>query len=173
MTWLVEDPWPVIWGAAAIVGLLAVALYNTGRMALMGAMAGVLAVALALVGLEWLVVTEREEVAQTLYNAAEALEANDLDALVALVAPEAAEMRAGVAAVVPRYDVLEARVNRDLKVTFTGGTAQAVFTGRIRVNRAGGEQMVYDQYLGKVTVKLRREGDRWLMTGYELDRPVP
>jgi len=77
MTFLLEDPWPVILFVVLIETGLAVALWRTGRGVLLLAMLAVLLLGGGLVALEWVVVTERERVEQAVYDGAATLETND------------------------------------------------------------------------------------------------
>jgi hypothetical protein len=172
MTWFVEDPWPVLLATLAILALLGVALFRTGQARIIGAM-----VAVALLGgagllIEWLVVTEREEVEAALFGAAEALKRNDLDAVLSHIAPEAAGMRASVTAILPGIEVSEVKL-ANLKITLNRLTnppsARAEFVGRVTVkSRQPGLAFPYDNFVRPFVVRLRRENDRWVMTEYEM-----
>ena len=72
MTWLVEDPTPTLVAAALIEAVLVLALVKTGRGVLLWAVGGVALLAVALLALEWLVVTDKEKVEETLSGAARA-----------------------------------------------------------------------------------------------------
>ena len=169
MSWLFEDPTLVLAAGVMIEALLAVALVRTGRVALAGMMAGVLLLVLLLVLVEWWVVTDVEQVEATLDGAAAALEANDVEALLNTIDPDAAEMRSQVGSILGRVVIREVRI-RDLKITLRqsrGSTsAEADFLGIVSLEEAVGG-MPYENYIRRLTVYLRRRDGRWLMIGYE------
>jgi hypothetical protein len=176
MSWLVETPWPAIWLGAIIVGLLAVALINTGRRSLVTAMAAVAGVVAVLVLIEWLVVTDRELVDATLENAARALERNDMSVL-ELIAPDAAEIRGRAELYLPQIQVSNANIGGDLQVTInrhtSPTTARATFTARISgKSRSPGQALPYDNYVRRVAIKLRKSNGKWLLTDFD-DRGGP
>jgi hypothetical protein len=173
MAWLVEDPWPVVVGTLAVLGVLAVVLYRTGRGIFIAAMIAVALLGCGLLLVERLVVTERERVEAALEGAAAALERNDLEGVLSHIAPEAGAMRASVAAVLPGVEVTDANIGGDLKVTFNNLTnppsARADFTGRVTLkSRSPSLAFPFDNFVRPFTVRLRREGDRWVMTEYQM-----
>jgi hypothetical protein len=153
-----------------IEGLLVVALINTGRGALVWAMAGVLVLIGLGVLVERLVVTDHEQIADVLDGVAAALEANDVEGVLSYIDPKATGMRASVRMALSGAHITDAQVY-DLEVGVNRHThpptARAEFVGRVkgryRGEGGGGEGMI----LRKFTVDFRREGDRWLMTAYE------
>jgi hypothetical protein len=176
MDWLVEDPWPIVWFAAAGVGLLAVAFYHTRSKVVLAAIGLVLVGALGGLAVEWLVVTEREEVEDTLYGAAAALEANDPPQVLQFIASDATEMRAAVQRTLPQFEIGEAKIG-DLKINFNRmmepPTATAQFIGRITAKtRSEAERLPRENFIRPFEITLRREGDRWLLSDYKMDVSV-
>lgn len=171
MSWLFEDPTLLIASGALIEALLAVALVKSGRAVLLLVMVGVLALILGGVLVERLVVTEREQIEATLDGVSHELEANDVEGVLSWIDPQAQALRAEVRDKVPQARITEVRLF-DLRINVnhyvTPPTAAAEFTGRIRGAYRGqapasGEGMV----LRRLTVDFRRQGDRWLITGYQ------
>lgn len=176
MNWLFEDPWPVIWIAGAILALLSVGYHHSRNRGVLAAIFGVLVLAGTCFLIEQIVVTEREAVEQTLRDGATAVKRNDLEAVLAMIAPESTAMQQSVRTVLPQFEVTDAGIGGDLKVdihrTGAEATATADFTGRISINsRASGEQLPHETYFRHFTVELRQEGGRWLMTDYKASDP--
>lgn len=170
---LFESPWPAIWFGVLAEALLGVAFFNTRRVALIWAMAGVLVVTGLLLVTEWAVVTDVESVEYTLEAVARALESNDIEQVLAHVAPEAGPLRAAIRTYVPSIEISDANVGGDLKVTvnhFTQpATARAEFTGRISGKaRNPSRGIPYDNFFQRFAIKFRQEGDHWLLADYEL-----
>lgn len=171
MSWLFEDPTLLIAAGVLLEVLLAVALVKSGRAMLMLVMAGVLALMLGGVFIERMVVTEREQIEATLEGVSQALEANDVEGVLAWIDADALALRSEVRLTVPPAHISEVRLF-DLQINVnhyvTPPTAQADFTGRIRgtyrgQGRASGDGMV----LRRLTVDFRPQGDRWVITGYQ------
>lgn len=166
---LVEDPTWILVCGIAIEAILAVVLVRTGRGAVVFLMIAAFALVLAGIGIERAIVTPREEVEETLDGLAAALLAGDVNGVVAFIAPDASSLRAEAAAQLPQVKVNEARI-RDLKVSLNvhanPPTAVADFRGILKVKDSR-EQFPYENYLGRFKVDLRRDGDAWLITGYE------
>lgn len=172
MAWLFEDPTLILLAGGLVQALLIVALVRTGRGAIMWAIAGVAVLMGILLVIEYVVVTEREEVIDTLHAAAAALESNDLDAVIALIAPEAADLRREAESRLPGIVIRSVKLRRlDVAIRSSGDRATAEASMLLRVegrDRQG--QAPYENFLRPVTITLRREADRWLITGY---REVP
>src|SRR4051812_44542548 len=113
----VEDPTWILAAGIAIEAILAVILARTGRVAVIALMVGAFVLMLAGLGIERAIVTEREEVEQTLDEIADALLAGDVAGVVRFLAPEASNLRAEAASQLPQVKVNEAKI-RDLKVSF-------------------------------------------------------
>jgi len=169
MSWLLEDPTPTLVAAVLAEAVLTVALVKTGRGALLWAIAGVALLAALLLALEWLVVTDRERVEQTLSGAARALEANDPQALMAFIDP-VSPMRSRVSREMSAVKVQRATFSR-LDVTVnrltSPPTATADFMGYVNAKDRRGE-VPYENFSHRIVVQMREDGDRWLMTGYEI-----
>ncbi len=169
MNWLVEDPTPTLVGILLVEAVLTLALVKTGRGILFAAIAGVALLGAGLLALEWIVVTDKESVEDTLTAAAHALEANDPQAVIRFIDP-ASPMRSRVAQEMSRVTINKASFSR-LDVTFnrrvTPPTAEADFMGFINGRDRRGE-LPYENFAGRFVVHLRREGDAWLMTDYEM-----
>ena len=173
MSTLVENPLPIIFIGVIVEAILAVILVQTGRAVILVAMGVVLLIVLAGVGLEWLVVTERERVEATLDAAAAAVEANDLNRVLKHVSASAGKTRRRAAWALDRIEVLDIKL-RNLDITVnrltSPPTAKARFDGTIEFDDRKG-QFPYRHYHAPFTVELRLENDRWMITGHSEDHP--
>ncbi|MEX2138521.1 MAG: hypothetical protein WD894_04630 [Pirellulales bacterium] len=168
MSWLTEDSTMALI-TAAIVGIcLFVAFLKTGRGLYLVWLGAVALVAAVLVLVERYVVTDRELIEDTVYGAAAALEANDVDATLEYLSTTAEPLRSEVRRRMPLLKIEEARV-ADLRIEFSPlelpPKAIATFLGVLKFQASG---VPYDRFLRRVTVKLIKHGDRWLVESYEL-----
>lgn len=170
MNWLFEDPTTLIVAGVLIEALLAVAFVNTRQIKVAIVMAGVLALVVAGLAVEQLVVTDYEKIEAALDGTARSLRANDIPGVLAHIDPQAAGMRQSAESHLHRARITDAKV-KDLKVQFhrltSPPTAEAEFIGNIK----GSFQMGIDTGEGTVIRRFRiqfvRRGERWLMTAYE------
>jgi hypothetical protein len=171
MQWLLESPWPALGIGAVVIALLVVTWQNTRRRGLLTAMGAVLACVLLLLLIEWAVVTDQEAVEQTLEEMATALESNDPNQVLSHLAPDATQMRSAASHYLPSVTISDANVGNDLKVTVnrltTPITARAEFTGRLTFEKQPRNEMPYNNFVRKFSIRLRKEGDRWLLLDYE------
>lgn len=169
MTWLVENPTPILIAGVLVLAGLALALLMTGRGKLIWAMVATAIVTVALLLVELFVVTDKERVETTLASASAALEKNDVAAVAALIAPESGDMRSRVESEMGRFQIEVAKFHR-LEVNFNYYTnppsAQASILATIEVKDRRGE-FPYNNLVHPFTITLRKDGDRWLMTGYD------
>lgn len=169
MSWLVEDPTPTLVAIVLVEALLVLALVKTGRGILLAAIVGVALLGAGLLALEWLVVTDKESVEETLAAAAHALEANDPEAVIRFI-DQASPMRSRVKQEMSQVTISKASFSR-LDVKFnrlvSPPTAEADFMGYINGRDRRGE-LPYENFAGRFIVRLRREGEGWVMTDYEL-----
>src|SRR5262245_66549345 len=96
MTWLTEDPTPILIAGGIALIVLLVALLKTGRGVVLMAMVGVaLLMGLALL-IDKLVVTDRESAADVIYQAAAAAEENKPEVVLSFISPSAPADRKSV-----------------------------------------------------------------------------
>ncbi len=169
MTVLLETPWPAILTGIVVEAILGVVLVRTGRGVVLVAMGAVLVVVLALVGLEWLVVTERERVEQAIEAGRLALEANDPDAC---LAPQAQATENLVRWAMRRVELERVRISR-LEIgpinEFTSPpSVKAQLTVKVDFRDREGI-FPYRHYATEIELTLRRYGDRWLVTDHQWD----
>jgi ketosteroid isomerase-like protein len=170
MTWFFEGPWPILVTGIVLEAIVIVALVRTGRAALVWAVVGVGLVTGGLLVVERLVVTDNERIRETLDGVAAAAAANDLDGVLAYIGPDAKEVRKLATDSLRRIKVREAKVGNDLSIVIThqGGapSALATFTGRIRAE-VHVEALGHDTYVGRFTVGLVKQGDKWLVVDFQ------
>jgi hypothetical protein len=122
-----------------------------------------------MVMLERVVVTDTEQVEDTLHGIAEDLEANNIPLVLASFSPNCPGIRQAES-VLRRVKIETAVVGRDLEVRInkltSPPTATAYFTGRIQARDTGGS-IPYENYIRKFKVRLELRGDRWLVADYE------
>lgn len=168
MTWLFEDSTFVLVAAAIFAFGFFVAFLKTGRGLYLLWLGAVALVSLALVLVERYVVTDRERIEETLFGAAEALEADDIEAVLDYLSPTAEPLRSEVRSRMRSLKIEEATV-ADLRIEFSPlelpPRALARFLGVLKFEPS---EVPYDRLLRRVTVKLVKQGDRWLVESYEL-----
>ncbi|MGA2034405.1 MAG: hypothetical protein ABSG68_19340 [Thermoguttaceae bacterium] len=168
-----ESPWPILVFGILAEAILAVALLRSGRGALLWIMLGAAVVVGIGLLVERLVVTDRKRVAATIDGVAAALEANNVEAVLRYVSNSSPQLREEAQLRLSQVQLVHVQV-RNLEVLInrltSPPTAKATFnvfvTGRYRQ----GEFSEFGQQSrpGKLSVELDLEGDRWLITGYEL-----
>jgi len=174
MTWLFETPWPaILFGVMAEI-VLAIALFALQRRGVAIAMGVVAALIVAAVLIERFTVTATEEVENELRGLAAALESNDVPTVLTFVAPDATAVRGAAERHMPCYQINSVNIARDLEITIDDSknppTAAARFTCRVNANDRRG-QIPYQNAMLEFTMKYRKEGDRWLLYEYDVDRP--
>lgn len=173
MMWIVENPLPILLLGIAAEAVLVVVLFQSGRGAILLAMAAVAVVTAALLLVEWLVVTDTERIETVLYRAAAALRDNDVDGVLECLAPAAVDLRRSVAARLAHLEVAEARITSRPNIRLNRLTnppaATGTFFGRVRVS-GGFDGVVAGPFIGRVTVELERRDDQWAIVGYQLTR---
>ncbi len=144
---------------------------RTGRGYLLWVMIGAAAVVAAGLIVEHFVVTDRKSIEQTMDAAVAAVEANNINALLDCISPAAEETRGYARRLLDRVEVEGAYVH-NLRITINHLTSpptavvqfQAIGQGR---DRRG--EIPSGPYNNAVRVDFRREGDRWLVTGCEVE----
>jgi hypothetical protein len=171
MAIFVESPWPILLIGIVIEAVLGFLLLQTGRGKLLVAM--IVVAVLTGVGLvvEHFVITDRKAVAQTLDAAVAAVRKNDLNGALACVTPTATEARNFTSWVFGRVEFQEAHIS-ELKVEVnrltSPPTADAKFLAVGRGKDRKGE-WPYQGFAQRVSLKLRLENGRWLVTGYTIE----
>jgi hypothetical protein len=162
---LLEDPTPIILAGIAIEAVLGMVLVRTGRGLFLILMGGVALLTLAGLAVERCVVTDVEQVENVIEAGRAAVETNQPAAALAVVAPEAREIRdrvrEGFAQLVFRevkVRGLTVKVNRTAQpiTAEVGFTVMATFDGRQG-------NVPYRNFVAAVNTRLRRQGDRWLV----------
>jgi ketosteroid isomerase-like protein len=168
MNFLFENPWRIIFIGIIAEAVLGIVLARTGRGSLLWAMLGVLALTLACLVVERLAVTEKERVEMTLDGITAALEANDLKRVLNYVAADAVYTHNRAAWALGRIEVQSAKIY-NLEITInrltSPLTAKAAFFGYIAYRDKLGESP-YSNYGSRFTADLRKQGDRWVVTGH-------
>lgn len=174
MTALLANPWPVIVGGIIVEILLAIAYFALPKRGILIAMGVVAAAMVGLVVLERVVTTESEEVENALLQLAATLETNDVAAVQELVAPDATLVRNAAQRHMPRYQINEVHIARDLEVKVDSAAnppkAVAKFTCRVNANDRKGE-LPYNNAILEFSINFRKVGDKWLVDEYDVDQP--
>jgi hypothetical protein len=166
-----ESPWPILFVGIALEAILAIALARTGRGVLLWGMLG--AAVLIVIGLvaERLVVTDQKSIRATLDEAAAAVAANNIDRLLKCISPSALAVRQRARLALRRIEVHEIRLsNLDIQIN----RLTALPTARVALRALGRgrdrlDRFPYDSFAEPLTVELRKENGRWLVTGYEAE----
>ena len=169
MVIFLESPWPILLIGIAVEAVLAVMLLRTGQGRMLWAMLGVAAVVLVGLAVERLVVTDREAVENTLDACVAAVKANDINRLLECISPAAPQVRAEARFVLDRFEVQKAALT-DLEITINRLTNPPTAKAKFRAIGAGRDrkgEFPYQGFAEIVTVELRLEGDRWLVSGYQ------
>ncbi len=169
MDFFSENPWKFVIGGALVEIGLVIALVKSGRGFWLAWIGGVAIVAAGLILVERLIVTEREQVEITLYDAAEAVEKNDINAVMKFIAP-AAPRREELRARLPRYHIEKVSIKNDLKITVNDKTSPPSATAEFHVVVTGGDRggNAHDVSLPfYFVVFFERDKDRWLINGYD------
>lgn len=163
MTWVTENPVPVlvVGGAAVVLPLVGLFATRDGRFLFAAAIAAV--VVFALVITEHFIVTEAEEVESAVGRLAAAIEANDLEGVIAGISPAADELRSAARANLPRVHVISVKVSgleTEVAASQTPHVGRARFRATVYFSAPGfGNQPSYDAW--ELTF-LRDEGE-WLL----------
>ncbi len=159
MTWLLESPWPALAGGIFAEVALVATFMSTGRVRMVGWMAVVAALTGGLLLIEWLVVTDREQISADVHAAAAAVEKGDVNGVLSFVSPSAIALQAK-ARLVTALGLREVRVADDMKIYIRGDVdpPQAQVTCTVIVVPGMG-------YQGKVPVNVtaffRKQEGKW------------
>lgn len=172
MSWLLEESMYLV--AVGLAGAAVCGWFwlQSGRRVLLHLAIGLLIGTVLGVVIEQWVVTEREEVTQTLHALAAAVERNDRAAVLSFIHPDAAAIRQRASAEMPIYTFDEVKIKQNLRVEFPEGSprrAQAMFNVVV-VGRGGGLENVrrVPRY---VMVEFVEANGQWLVQNYEHDDP--
>ena len=176
MTWITDNPIPLlILGLIAQV-ILGVILWTTGRGWAMVAMIVLAVTNVALLVAEYVMISPTEEVTARLHEMANTLATNESDQVLECIVPEAAQLRNEIAMQLRRVKINEAVVTSQPIIEFATDansqrpTATAQFFGRVKAKFLR-DSSPYEQMAARYTIFLRQEPDgKWLVTGYEINR---
>ena len=163
-----ENPLPLLFVGVIVEAILISLLYGTHKKVWLLPIVGVLLVLVALVLVERIVVTPREEVECTVDQIADALRANDINAVLARLSDSARESRSRAKWALGRIEINGVKVS-GLEVTVNSlrspPTAKAVFSGVLKFDDRK-KEYPYRAHAAKFEVDFRKEGGRWMVTGH-------
>jgi hypothetical protein len=167
MTLFLENPLPV-WGLGAVALAIAAIIYfaNKSGRSLGGVVAVIVATAVLLY-IERQVITPSEEVEQAVVEIMDAIQANDVPGVLALIDPSATKVRTDAETVMPQMRV-NSTGNSSLRVELdesaSPAKATSFFRGKIDGvhSRTGARAFYFDQ----VEVDWQKNGDKWLVVDY-------
>jgi hypothetical protein len=175
VTIFLESPMPILAIGIVVEAILVGFLVSTRRGVLLAPMAGVLVLVLIGLAVERLVVTEREKVADTLYDAAKAIESNDVKRVESFIAKTGSEVLRRAARYMNLVEFESIKLH-NLKVQInrltSPPTAEARFDGTARYQDRTGT-IPYGYYSATFRVTLVQEPDGWKVKDIEGDPEKP
>lgn len=169
MSLFAENPLAIGLGGAALTALMLILLLQTARAAFLYATIGVVVLTAALLLNERRVVTEREQVKQTLFDIAAALEANDVERVMDHVSTSSAGVRQQGQAAMKRVIIREVKIKPNLTVQ-TAGDPPDKATAEFNVVVIGGDrQQTIENQRGAwfFIVDFVKEGAGWKVVNYQ------
>ena len=174
MTTFIENPYPLLVVGVLVEAFLVALLYATQKKLILIPIAVVLVLVIGGILIERAVVTEREEVEDTIDQVAAALRANDVDAVLSHLSKSAGESRSRARWALDRLQINGAKVS-GLEITINSLTsppsAKAKFSGVIKFDDRK-KEFPYRVYDSKFEFELRKEGNRWMVTGHDESNPA-
>jgi hypothetical protein len=169
MSWFTDNPMPVFVICGITLLVLLGLLLKTGRGVILLAMAGVMLCIVTAIVIDSLVVTDRELVEQTLYDAATAAETNNLDLMAKFISPSVPHLNGQIRSWISQAVLESVNLNSiDIEVNESKKPPTAVanfwFVARGHLKRG---DTVYNNFPGRLTVNFQKEGTRWLVTDYQ------
>ncbi|NIL97357.1 MAG: hypothetical protein GTO53_13600 [Planctomycetales bacterium] len=175
MSWFTEDPTLLLVIGTLVIASLAVALAKTGRVVMIAwALAVALIMAAGLVA-ERLIVTEREEVEQTIEQVRRAFLDNDADKVLTHISPNSEPLKRWAVRTLQTAHVLEARITDGPHIEVNNFTVPPSATAEliaVAKGRAHGGNNIYDQYTARFFLRLIKQGDRWLVEQANPEPPL-
>jgi hypothetical protein len=169
MALVLENPLP-IWSLGAVCLAISVIVFFARRslVSIIG-MIGVIAVTLLLVFVERFVITPSEQVEQSLVSLMDAIQANDLPAVAAMIDPSAKHVRSDAETLMPQVKVKETgstSVRVEVDKSANPLRATAFFRGRIDGTHAKSGVRIF--YFDNVEIDWQQVGDQWLFVDYRV-----
>lgn len=168
MTVFLESPLPILFIGLFVEGLLGVALVHTRRGRLIAPMVIVALLVFGGVLLERLVVTEREQVEMTLDGAVEALNRNDLPAVLDYFTPQATQSRARARWAMERVEFTRVSIHAlDIKIhRLTSPPTAEVRLNGVAYYRDRKGEFPYEHYAARFIVHLEQRDGQWRVTDH-------
>jgi hypothetical protein len=158
-----------IWVAGAVLLTLAAVVYLQLRTtASLVAILIVVLLTAALLVTEHLIVTPREAVERTLYELAATIEADELPAVLRLIAPSAAAVRSDAEALMPLVDVEKARIlgTPEITVDETAQPMTATVNCQGLVDVTVKQSGMKGPYMDRVQIHFVESNGAWLIESY-------
>ncbi len=166
MNWLLQQPLVIIVAGLVAELLLFFVLQTTGKRWVVGAMAGVALLLVAMLGLERLIVTPEEAIRAKLYELARQSQENDIEAIVANISRRAPDKQAEARAIFKRVTLEEVKVKQVADLTVADPPERASL--RVRVLVVGGMGGIQHQRgVREFDVDLVLEDETWKVRGFE------
>jgi hypothetical protein len=170
MTWLTEDPfWAVALAACALLVILLI-MFATGHWGLWKPAAGVVLLALVLVVVERLVVTDRERIEVVIDRAVQAALRNDMPEIEALIEPQANQLRRQIRSELAHARIVQLRVTHEVvrvDSKSTPPTAEADLI--VRLSSQQGHGPIEDAPPIALKVQFSKASGAWLVSAAEID----
>jgi len=162
-----ENPVPILAVGAVVATLCGLVFLSKRTLPALFALLGVVLLTLLLVVCEWWVVTEREEVELALAELLAAVEANDMQATVALVDTAAANLRSDIELGMPMVKVSDtgaSAVNITVDSSVDPHEATSRFRGKLQgvYVRSGMKVLYFDD----VEMHWVKRDDQWLLESF-------
>jgi hypothetical protein len=116
MTWLTENPFPILLIGSLTTAILVGGWLRTGSKWVLGGAIVAIAITVGLVLAERWIVTDREQVSRTLHEIAAAVERNDVEAALTYAYSGAPDVRAHADAELRQYRFSEVNIKRNLQI---------------------------------------------------------
>jgi hypothetical protein len=157
----------VIGGLATTLALVFFMARRTGGS--LGGLAAAVGATLVLLAIEWFVQSDREQIESAAERVYGAVEANDVNDVLAVIDPAATTMRSDVQTLMPLMKVEKARTLGTMKITIddTTNPPTAVSSSKAYLDGVHGKSGARVAYFNQqVDLKWVKRGDQWLLDGY-------
>lgn len=176
MTWLMESPLPAVLIGGLTTAILVSGWLRTGKQWILYLTIPVILLAVGAVFLERAVITDREQVKATLYEIAELVERNEIDAAFKYAYSGTPEVRSEADGELPLYEFREVSIRRNLEIKVFPEHIPPKATAEFNVLVVFGPK---GQFVGEsrilrfvVVTFLQEETGEWRVSDYEHSPPT-